>query len=61
MKTYTLHVETLEDNPGIWLCLDNGFEAIPIAKFVSEQAAEDYKRAVALAFAKSHEMGRSGF
>jgi hypothetical protein len=37
--------------------LDNGFEAIPIAKFLSEEAAEQYKQAVSIAFQKSYAMG----
>jgi len=59
-ETYTLHVETRDDKSGIWLCLDNGKEAIPLARFVSASAAEKYKQAVAMAFVKAHQMGRAG-
>jgi hypothetical protein len=59
-ETYTLHVETRDDKSGIWLMLDNGFEAIPIARFVSASAAEKYKHAAAVAFAKGHAMGKFG-
>jgi hypothetical protein len=59
-ETYTLHVETRDDKSGIWLTLDNGFESIPIARFVSADAAEKYKKATAIAFAKGHAMGKFG-
>jgi hypothetical protein len=58
---YTLHVEIRDDGKkGIWLCLDDGVSSIPIARFVSEKAAEQYKQAVNLSFAKAHQMGRMG-
>lgn len=57
---YTLHVETRDDKQGIWLCLDNGLESIPIARFTSEKAAEQYKQAIDIAFVKAHTMGRMG-
>jgi hypothetical protein len=59
-ETYTLHVETRDDVDGIWLCLDNGMEAIPIARFESAEAAAMYTRAAAVAFAKGHAMGKFG-
>ena len=59
-RNHTLHVETRDNETGIWLCLDDGFESIPIAKFVSERAVEQYNHAVAITFVKSHAMGRFG-
>lgn len=59
-EIYTLNVETRDDKSGIWLCLDDGLEAIPIARFVSASAAEKYKQAVNIAFVKAHAMGKSG-
>jgi hypothetical protein len=59
-KAYTLHVQTRDDETGIWLCLDNGFETIPVARFVSEEAAEQYKHAICIATMKAHANGRFG-
>jgi hypothetical protein len=57
---YTLHVETREDETGLWLCVDDGATSIPIAKFISEEAVELYHRATHAAFVKAHTMGRMG-
>jgi hypothetical protein len=59
-STWTLHVQTLDGKKGIWLCLDNGVETIPLAKFLSMKAAEQYKAAVSAAFIKAHTMGVMG-
>lgn len=58
--TYVLHVETRDDADGIWLCLDDGVVSIPLAQFVSEHAAEQYKQALNYAVMKAHAMGRFG-
>lgn len=59
-SNWTLHVQTLDGKKGVWLCLDNGEETIPIAKFLSMKAAEQYKEAVSVAFIKAHTMGLMG-
>ena len=59
-QAYTLHVEVRDDEPGIWLCLDDGYASDPIATFISEEAAEKFKQAMNVAFAKAHTMGRMG-
>jgi hypothetical protein len=57
----TLNVEMRDGHEsGIWLCLDDGKEAIPIARFVSANAADQYKHAVNIAAMKAHAMGKSG-
>lgn len=58
-ETYTLNVETIDGDDGAWLCLDDGKTSVPLARFVSVEAADRYKRAVAVAFAKAHQMGRA--
>ena len=59
-ETYTLHIEEREDEDGIWLCVDNGQQSIPVAQFVSEESIELFRKAVQIAFVKAHTMGMMG-
>lgn len=57
---YTLHVETIDDVEGVWLCLDDGQHSEPLASFLTEEAAEKFKQALNATFTKAHTMGRMG-
>lgn len=59
-RTCTLNVESRPDTAGVWLCLDNGNESVPLAQFVSKDAAEQFKHALNIACMKSHAVGASG-
>lgn len=60
MTIGTLVIENNPDHGGIWLCADDGRDVVPVARFVSEEAAKQFTELFDLARRVSHAQGQSG-
>jgi len=58
MSSLTLVVE--KRGKFLWLCTSDGIKEVPVARFVSRDAAESFKDAFALAKMSMHAMGIMG-
>lgn len=57
-RTFT--VETIEGRPGAFLCLDNGKESEPIAKFLDETKILEFWDVIKMKWQVAHAQGKSG-
>lgn len=59
-KAATLVVERDFPQTGLWLCADDGKSVVPIARFVSDAAAEQFTSLFAVAKSVAYAQGQSG-
>lgn len=59
-KVTTFSIETRDDRPGIWLCVDDGTEVTALAHFISETEVKCFLAAQSWYFRKAQAMALLG-